>query len=184
MKNSYFSHRMTKPTKWPVRPAKTQVSLGIRPVWSEKFSLGLRPVWSESSLSAWRKLGQHWVFCNQHPETILHLFYYCEKVKTFWADLKTWLEIKANIILQLTVKNLLFSKQALNVLLNYLLLLAKYHIYRTKFFTNQISMENFIIYVRKKFQNEKYIAKLHNKQDTFSAKWSALFHTLEGSIGS
>ena len=123
-------------------------------------------------------------FCNQHPETILHLFYYCEKVKTFWADLKTWLEIKANIILQLTVKNLLFSKQAHNVLLNYLLLLAKYHIYRTKFFTNQISMENFIIYVRKKFQNEKYIAKLHNKQDTFSAKWSALFHTLEGSIGS
>ena len=26
---------MTKPTKWPVRPAKTQISLGIRPVWSE-----------------------------------------------------------------------------------------------------------------------------------------------------
>ena len=49
-------------------------------------------------------------FCNQHPVTILHLFYYCEKVKTFWADLKTWLEIKANISLQLTVKNLLFSK--------------------------------------------------------------------------
>ena len=35
-------HRMTKPTKWPVRPAKTQISLGI---------------WSESSLSAWRKVG-------------------------------------------------------------------------------------------------------------------------------
>ena len=31
-------------TKWHVRPAKTQMSLGIRPVWSE------------SSLSAWRKL--------------------------------------------------------------------------------------------------------------------------------
>ena len=26
---------MTKPTKWYVRPAKTQISLGIRPVWSE-----------------------------------------------------------------------------------------------------------------------------------------------------
>ena len=25
----------TKPTKWHVRPAKTQISLGIRPVWSE-----------------------------------------------------------------------------------------------------------------------------------------------------
>ena len=41
---------MTKQTKW-VCPAKTQISLGIRPVWSE------------SSLSAWRKLGSlatHW----------------------------------------------------------------------------------------------------------------------------
>ena len=26
---------MTKPTKWPVRPANTQISLGIRPLWSE-----------------------------------------------------------------------------------------------------------------------------------------------------
>ena len=26
---------MTKPTKWHVSPAKTQTSLGIRPVWSE-----------------------------------------------------------------------------------------------------------------------------------------------------
>ena len=35
----------TKPTKWPVRPAKTQISLGIRPDWSE------------SSLSAWKTVG-------------------------------------------------------------------------------------------------------------------------------
>ena len=43
--NSHLSCRTTKPTKWYVRPAKTQISLGIRPVWSE------------SSLSTWRKLG-------------------------------------------------------------------------------------------------------------------------------
>ena len=36
---------MTKPTKWHVRPAKTQISLGIHPGWSEPL------------LSAWRKLG-------------------------------------------------------------------------------------------------------------------------------
>ena len=30
-----MSHLMTKLTKWHVRPAKTQISLGIRPVWSE-----------------------------------------------------------------------------------------------------------------------------------------------------
>ena len=29
-----MSRNMTKPTKWPVRPAKTQISLGIRPICS------------------------------------------------------------------------------------------------------------------------------------------------------
>ena len=43
--------RHDKPNKMSVRPAKTQISLGIRPVWSG------------SSLSAWRNLGSlatHW----------------------------------------------------------------------------------------------------------------------------
>ena len=42
---SYISRRRTKPTKWPLRPAKIQISLDIRPVWSE------------SSLSTWRNIG-------------------------------------------------------------------------------------------------------------------------------
>ena len=43
--NKQKSRLVTKPTKWHMRPAKTQISLDIRPVWSE------------SSLSAWRMLG-------------------------------------------------------------------------------------------------------------------------------
>ena len=51
---------MTKPTKWFVRPAKTQISLDIRSVWSE------------SSLSAWRKLGSlatHWAHSEGSDQT-------------------------------------------------------------------------------------------------------------------
>ena len=46
-----FEPRHDKTNKMSVRPAKTQISLGIRPVWSE------------SSLSAWRNFGSlatHW----------------------------------------------------------------------------------------------------------------------------
>ena len=32
-----LSRLMTKPTKWHVHPAKTQISLGIHPVWSESL---------------------------------------------------------------------------------------------------------------------------------------------------
>ena len=46
---SIWSHNLslltTKPAKWLVRPAKTQLSIGIHPDWSE------------SSLSAWRNVG-------------------------------------------------------------------------------------------------------------------------------
>ena len=41
--------RHDKTNKMSVRPAKTQISLGIRPVWSESSRC---PVWSESSLCA------------------------------------------------------------------------------------------------------------------------------------
>ena len=51
---------MTKRTNWHLRPAKTQISLGIRPVWSE------------SSLSAWRKVGSlatHWAHSEESDQT-------------------------------------------------------------------------------------------------------------------
>ena len=56
----YTSRLLTKPTKWHVRPAKTQISLGIRPVWSEP------------SLSAWRQLGSlatHWAPSEDSDQT-------------------------------------------------------------------------------------------------------------------
>ena len=55
-----LSHLMTKPTKWHMRSAKAQISLGIRPVWSE------------SSLSAWWKLGPlatHWTHSKDSDQT-------------------------------------------------------------------------------------------------------------------
>ena len=55
-----MSRSMTKPTKWHVRPARTQISLGIRPVWSE------------SSLSAWRNLrslATHWTHSEDSDQT-------------------------------------------------------------------------------------------------------------------
>ena len=56
----HVSRIVTKPTKWYVYPAKTQISLGIHPVWSE------------SSLSAWRKLGSlatHWTYSKDSDQT-------------------------------------------------------------------------------------------------------------------
>ena len=69
---------MTKPTKWHVHPGKTQISLGIHPVWSE------------SSLSAWRKLGSlatHWV----------HSSYPLSAQQRRWSD---WADTQADLSLR------------------------------------------------------------------------------------
>ena len=80
--NQNMSHDMTKTTKWLERPVKTQISLGIRPVWSGSSlsawrnigSLGTHfvhsedwSVWSASSLSAWRNIGSLGTHC-EHSE--------------------------------------------------------------------------------------------------------------------
>ena len=60
VKTSTSEPRHDKTNKMSVRPAKTQISLGIRPVWSE------------SSLSAWRKLGSlatHWADSEDSDQT-------------------------------------------------------------------------------------------------------------------
>ena len=49
-----MNHCMTKPTKWPECPAKTQIRLGgSQSDWSGRIL-----VWSEPSLSAWRNPGK------------------------------------------------------------------------------------------------------------------------------
>ena len=57
---SYMSRLVTKPTKRHVRPAKTQISLGIRPVWSV-FAVCMKKSWVLNyPLSAQRRLWSDW----------------------------------------------------------------------------------------------------------------------------
>ena len=56
----YMSRLITKPTKWQVHPAKTQISLGICPVWSV-FAVRMKKAWVVSyPLSGQRRLWSDW----------------------------------------------------------------------------------------------------------------------------
>ena len=56
----YLSRLVRKPTKWRVRPAKTQISLGIRPVWSESSPCA-QWIAKDSSFLHERRLWSDWV---------------------------------------------------------------------------------------------------------------------------
>ena len=58
--DSHLSRLMTKPTQWHVYPANTQISLGIRPIWSV-FSVRMKKAWVLSyPPSAQRRLWSVW----------------------------------------------------------------------------------------------------------------------------
>ena len=114
-------------------------------------------------------------YCNQEAESITHLLFYCGKVVEFWKNFKTWLGRKANINLQVEIKNILFSSHS-QALLSYLITVAKYYIYKSKFHMKMLSIKGFENFLKQKFINEMYIGKISKTYDKFLGKWSSLYN--------
>ena len=103
-KERHMSHLMTRPTKWPLHPAKTQISLCIRPVWS----MASLPTWRNFESSA-----THWAHCEDTDQTgqvprLIWVFVECTVILLvlLWCSLCVWTECKAwidilNILLTL-----------------------------------------------------------------------------------
>lgn len=122
-----------------------------------------------------KKDNKHCSYCNQEAETITHLFFHCQKVTEFWASLKLWLERKANINMQVDLKNILFSSPT-QVFLSYMLTVAKYFIYKNKFYKKSLDLKGFECFLKQKFLNEMYIAKINKSYDKFLGKWSSIYN--------
>ena len=78
---------------------------------------------------------------------------------------------------------MIFSKQAEkeNNYLNYVFVLAKYYIYKSKVFTNYLSVYNFVIYLKRKFQSKRYICIGNKEFDIFMGKWAPLHQLFQES---
>ena len=101
MNQNDMSQRTTKPTNWHVRPAKTQISLGICPVWSESSLCTQRVGKDPSFLHAdskdsdqtrrmprliWVFLGRTCHFC-RFCHVLAHIFFLFLQEKVLWAKM-------------------------------------------------------------------------------------------------
>ena len=64
----YISHNTTKPTKWPVHPLESHISLGIHPVWASSPCICLKPPikHTESVRSDWTDAQADLSLCWMH----------------------------------------------------------------------------------------------------------------------
>ena len=81
---------------WPVRPAKTQISLGIRPVWSESSLCDQLVAKDPSFLHAQADLSLRWVDSHFVGFILRQLIYW--QSTTEQLALKPNMPLKSNII--------------------------------------------------------------------------------------
>ena len=79
-------------------------------------------------------------FCDSHPETVVHLFWHCPFLKTFWQNVCDFISVNIDDQFLLTWKHLVFclledcrDNRDQVYLINVIILMAKFYIHKCKF---------------------------------------------------
>ena len=98
-------------------------------------------------------------FCKETPETLIHLFWSCEKISSFWNDVTEWLRKSHLISEDFTMENTIAlglrpdtSKFALQI--NYCLLLARYQIWLAKTKAKLSSLLQYLHLLKSRYEVE------------------------------
>ena len=107
-------------------------------------------------------------FCQTEVESPEHLFFHCNVTKSFWQLLCSWMS-------EQTLENVIFG--VFNIvedfhILNHIILLAKYYIYKCKLNIIHPSLKVFIAKVKATCQTEQKIAASGNKLVKHYKKWN------------
>ena len=101
-------------------------------------------------------------FCNAEQESLEHLLNSCKTSSFFWKELLSWIAVEANIVLNASLLDIFFGKFDLEkdfLLVNHILLLAKYFIYKCKLSQVISSLLVFKAKLKATYKVELYIAK-------------------------
>ena len=102
-------------------------------------------------------------FCNAEVESLEHLLYFCKSSSFFWKELLSWIAVEANIVLNASLLDILFGKfdhlETDFLLVNHILLLAKYFIYKCKLSKVIPSLSVFKAKLKATYKVELFIAK-------------------------
>ena len=114
--------------------------------------------------------------CNNAEQTLLHLFFYCEKVHSFWQKVNQWLESIALLFSPLTCLDICFGIDTKKTLINTVILYAKQFIFRCKclYIDKAVCFEHFkkeLVYLEKV---ERVIAFRKDKLTFHETKWGLL----------
>ena len=112
-------------------------------------------------------------FCNEYPETVVHLFFSCNGSKNLWLQLKLFFGDDI-LHFDLSLQTALFGFTQTNDanIQNHLLLLFKLYLYRSRCHKN-IHLKSLLFEINKVKSLEKSIAESNQKKIKFyKLKWN------------
>ena len=72
-------------------------------------------------------------FCNETKETISHLFWECNIVKSLWLEMAEILKNKCNVEIPISAQHIILGSDMLDYSINLFIVLIKYYIYSYRF---------------------------------------------------
>ena len=113
-------------------------------------------------------------FCNNCPETLVHLFWHCNISQRFWTQLLTHLNDRCNTNLgNWNVHEIIIGDCKMDTIKSNILLRAKFYLYYCRI-TNQVpSIEAFKRQIKSYYQTERYMALKTQQIPKFEALWQS-----------
>ena len=108
-------------------------------------------------------------FCHEAIENMYHLFYGCEHSKKFWEILEKYWKDKTTESVNITLKDVILGNTIFPDLLNYLIILGKHFIFKSKL---ELMLPLFVIFkytISMKYEFEKYVSVSEEK---FKLRWT------------
>lgn len=115
-------------------------------------------------------------FCQTLSETLEHLLYQCDKITELWESIKDWILNKMNIRLEITKETVILgTTNRSDKIINWLILIVKQYIYRTRCQNKNLSIFAIQNIVKQNFEIEKYILLKNCKYAEFFTIWLPWF---------
>ena len=115
-------------------------------------------------------------FCDSNSETLIHLFYNCPIVQNFLLQVIEWIKSECTHIrtLQLSMKDIIVGiqeKQRTDKTLDFIIIQAKYFIYKNKYNNQLPNLQHFKRYLLTCYNTEKYAAYSNCTWNIFNKIW-------------
>ena len=122
---------------------------------------------------------QNCVFCTTEPETLIHVFYECPCVRSFWNDISSWLDCHITNSITLDKTRIILGSKSGTILENHIILICKRYIYSCKLNVKLPIFQEVKEKIKFIRNIEKYIFTKNGKIHEFRKRWLFLSEEVE-----